>query len=253
MRRIARHISLLICIAWLLACGNETTTQTSQLRSISYLHALCHSHSVLITDDIVIRGHITANDIYNEISNTIVVSDDTAGIEIAIEGDDLYRTLPLFGEVSIRCAGLTLARDNGCPILGLAPTSYYAVDRIDSHAIDNYLSIAITEQPMNVAICNIAEITTAELLRYVAVERVSFIDEEQGQTWCERDTTTLHRYKTTIRHLCNGCDTLRVVVSGDCDYAATTLPSGILRCEGIIDTYNDDVALRIINYGVVEI
>ena len=235
------------------ACESNNEHASTVNHSIAYLHSLSRNYTVIIGEDIYVEGCIVANDILNEVQNTIVVADNFAGVEVKIEGRELHRYLPLFAKVRIRCTGLALGREGDCLVLGMPPTSEYVADRIPSSSATNYLSITSLDEHPPVMQCNIGDITPALLQRYISLEDVGFVDEEQGATWCEHDTSTPHSYLTTIRHLTNGIDTLQVVTSGECDYASTTLPSGMLRCEGIIEQHDHKVALRIINYGVASL
>lgn len=258
MRRIARHISLLCSLLLSIgigvtACENIDEQPSTTKHSIAYLHTLSRNYTVALGEDLYVEGYIVANDILNEVQNTIVVADDLAGVEIKIEGRELHLHLPLFAKVRIRCSGLALGHEGDCLVMGMPPTAEYVVDRIPSNNTLNHLSITSLDEHPPVTQCDIDCITSELFMRYVSLAGVRFIDEEQGATWCEHDTTTPHGYLTTIRHLTNGNDTLKVVTSGECDYASTTLPSGMLRCEGIIEQHDHEVALRIINYGITSL
>lgn len=253
MRRVAEYIVLMMSAVTLVMCSNDYEPRNSRICSIAYLNTLCRWAPTTITEDIVIEGYIVANDLRDEIIKAVVIADNTAGIEIKIDDNHLHRQLPLFSKVRVRCSGLTLGREGYRLIMGKTPTAQYSVDRIESYFVDNYFTIVAEDEPMSVPTCCISELSNDMLLRYVALNNVCFIDEEQGKAWCERDTTTLHGHLASVRHLTDGRDTLAVAVSGDCDYAATPIPAGNLHCEGIIDRQNGDIALRIIDYHVTHI
>jgi hypothetical protein len=211
---------------------------------ILYLWSLVRHGSRAIDSDLSIRGTIVANDKLNELNNSIVVADKSGGIEIAIQCDDIDSHLPLFSDVEVTLAGLNIGRVGSKCVVGHRPSGEYVVDRIDQRDIYLYIKPIGLPHSTPAKHLSISEIDMSHMLNYVCVENVRFIDEEQGLLWCERDTVT-HRYVTTLRHLTDGIDTLRVVTDKECRYASAPLPSGDITCYGIIDYYNRDVALRI--------
>ena len=98
--------------------------------SIAHLKTLCTSESVVITDGIAITGHIAANDLYGEYSRTIVLCDDSGGIEISVDTPRTAETFPIAARLTVHCSSLALGDYGGRVMLGAAPTSKYTVDRI---------------------------------------------------------------------------------------------------------------------------
>ena len=82
--------------------------------SVAYLKSLCDGKSsVAVTQDIIIRGFVTANDLYGEFYRTIVVEDASGGIAIAAEGSPLADLYPFGIVATVRCNGLTLCDYGG--------------------------------------------------------------------------------------------------------------------------------------------
>mgnify|MGYP006908051313 FL=1 len=90
--------------------------------SVAYLKSLCDGKSsVAVTQDIIIRGFVTANDLYGEFYRTIVVEDASGGIAIAAEGSPLADLYPFGIVATVRCNGLTLCDYGGKIQLGTTP------------------------------------------------------------------------------------------------------------------------------------
>ena len=106
--------------------------------SIAHLKTLCTSESVVITDDIAITGHIAANDLYGEYSRTIVLCDDSGGIEIAVDSRRTAETFPIAARLTVHCTSLALGDYGGRVMLGAAPTAQYTVDRISESDFARY-------------------------------------------------------------------------------------------------------------------
>ena len=100
--------------------------------SIAHLKTLCTSESVVITDDIAITGHIAANDLYGEYSRTIVLCDDSGGIEIAVDTRRTAETFPIAARLTVHCSSLALGDYGGRVMLGAGcekSTPLYIVSR----------------------------------------------------------------------------------------------------------------------------
>lgn len=217
---------------------------------IVYLWSLVDHGSTTINSDISIRGTIVANDKLNELNKSIVIVDNSGGIEIVMDCEAIDAKLPLFSDVEVTLSGLSIGRVGSKCVVGKRPLGEYVVDRIPEQEIDLYITPIAQPHAQPSHHLHIGEIESHHILNYICVENVRFIDEEHGRLWCERDSIT-HRYVTTIRHLTNGIDTLRVVVDKECQYSSAPLPSEDITCYGIVDYYDRDIALRISNQQVL--
>jgi len=193
-----------------------------------------------------ITGYVVANDKFKELSKSIVIADQSGGIELLIECDNINSLVPLFSKVRLRCTGLNIGRIGAKTIIGGYPTADYVVDRIDEHNIFNYLEIIDhgTKHPQPEKL-TIEEISPYTMLRYVAVHNLQLIAEERGKCWCDNDTTSYNRYVTTVRHFTSGNDTLRIVTHQACSYASQLAPKQPCTIHGVVDWHDGDIALRI--------
>ena len=90
--------------------------------TVAYLKSLCDGRSsAAVTQDITIRGFITANDLYGEFDRTIVVEDPSGGIAIAAGHPLLADDYPFGAVATVRCNGLTLCNYGGKIELGSEP------------------------------------------------------------------------------------------------------------------------------------
>lgn len=249
MRRIA-GISLL-----LIACACNTSSpptpdgDESGFTSIAHLKTLCHGSSTLITEALKIKGIVTANDIRREFPKTIILEDASGGIEIAIDHTTLADLFPLGAGVTVYCSGLAVGEYGGKVQLRARPTGDYSVDRIARTDIDRHLRCteqnAGTRQPRTV---RIKDANNKHTDTYVRFEDIYFI--EAGLLWCDQDPLTgdlIPSYRTLV-------DTERyeflVRILPDCHYATEPMPQGTGSVNGIIDYFNGELSLRIINYEV---
>jgi hypothetical protein len=77
-----------------------------------------HPDTLLITQDIVIKGIVTANDESGNIYKKFFIQDSTAGIDVEIDASNLYTAFKVGQRVFIECKGLYLGLYGGALELG---------------------------------------------------------------------------------------------------------------------------------------
>jgi hypothetical protein len=248
MSRIVLYISLILSA---IGCCDVEDATIGDYRSIASLWSYARRGTVQITEDIYIEGYVVANDKYGELSKAIVVADDSAGGAIEIDMDDINHHFLLNDEIVVRCAGLWLGRVGPKLYLGAEPMGDWVVDKIPTSKVGNYLfALPHNDNTPTFRQRKVAELEYRDVLSYVAIDGVALVAEEQGSCWADIDADTQHPI-TTIRHFHRDGDTIRVITDGNCIYATEYIPTFNLRLSGILDWYDGDFALRIINHGIV--
>lgn len=272
MRRIARWQSrvlrrasilwLCVVLAALVACrdtspaeffGEESEEKVEPMEplkghiSIEHLKTLAKGDATIIVSDIYIEGYVVANDLYGEYYKSIVLCDESGGIEISIDSRDLAVLFPLSARVVVHCSSLALGDYGGQLTLGAQPTAEYSVDRIAELDIARYFTIDKTNpcviKPQKVAI---AELTPALVGDYVMLEGVTF-GSQAGMMWCDKDLET-GDFITTKRLLTDGSgEQIMLTFIPSCTYAAETIPSGEGVVCGIVEYFDGEYSLRVIN------
>lgn len=219
--------------------------------SISHLKTLSKGVSTTINHDLSIEGYVVVNDLFGEYYKSIVLCDDSGGIEISIDSRKTAQLFPVGARVVVHCSSLALGDYGGAMVLGARPTGEYIVDRIAEDDIDRYFVIdrenAKNIEPQRVSL---AELTSAHINNYVAIHDVSF-GEQAGLSWCERDVAT-GEYITTDRLLYdNQGNSIVVRTDGHCLYAFEPIPAGYGAVMAVVDYFNDSYLLRIVNRKVL--
>lgn len=93
----------------------DITTNTT-IKELKALHS-SGSYEV-IENDLIFSAVVIANDSTGNFYKKIVVQDSTAGIELLIDGRDLYGKYPVGRKVFVKAKGLVLGDDNGVTQLG---------------------------------------------------------------------------------------------------------------------------------------
>ena len=215
--------------------------------SIEHLKTLAKGDATTIVSDIYIEGYVVANDLYGEYYKSIVLCDESGGIEISIDSRDLAVLFPLSARVVVHCSSLALGDYGGQLTLGAQPTADYSVDRIAELDIARYFTIDKSAprviKPQKVAI---AELGPSLVGDYVMLEGVTF-GTQAGMTWCDKDVET-GDFITTKRLLTDGSgEQIMLTFIASCTYAAETIPSGEGAVCGIVEFFNGEYSLRVIN------
>lgn len=254
-RRIGRL--LLIVLVWAcVGCRDEAPAssfeeyieeQITGRISVEHLKTLSNGDSTPIVEDIFIEGYVVANDLYGEYYKSIVVCDESGGIEISIDCSNLAAVFPVASRVIVHCSSLALGNYGGYLTLGAQPEGEYSVGRIAERDIARYFVIDKTS-PMVITPLTITidELTPALIGDYVLLNDVTF-GSQAGRPWCEVDAAT-GDILTTSRVLYdrNGGQMGLTVISR-CTYAQEYIPSGYGRVCGVVEYFNGEYSLKIVN------
>ncbi|MBQ3259855.1 MAG: hypothetical protein IJA66_02060 [Alistipes sp.] len=259
MRMIAQRALILLCSLWMItACGRTTTPEFSEipddesesgLVTIAYLKSRCQGLSSTIDADISIKGTVVANDLFGEFYKTLVLVDESGGIEILIDRERICADFPLYANVSVFCNGLAVGRVGGKVVLGAKPTGEYTTDRIADGDVSKYLY----RQPGDITSAvprkvHIADLGVEHISDYVLFEDVRFADEEVGDSWCNESNEA---FADTERHIVDADGNVLIVrLSAQCEYADEKIPAGRGAVCGILDYSGGAYFLRIANHEI---
>lgn len=115
-------------------------TATTSIKELKAMHTLGALEE--ITDDLIIRGIVVADDRSGNFFRQLILQDSSAGIELRIDETDLFNEYPIGREVFVRCKGLWLGDYNGVTQLGGGTNlddGELELARIPSALIDQYL------------------------------------------------------------------------------------------------------------------
>lgn len=246
--RFSLLISGLLLLCGAAGCDRATAPQYDPPAvgtvSIAGLKNRCHSASVLITEAIAVEGIVTANDEQGERVKSLVIEDESGGIEIAVDCTQLYARYPIGTVLTVLCQGLALGDYGGKIQLGAPPAGEYTVDRIPEATLLQYLRPTGSQWRVP-ARRTFRELAPQHIDTYVRFDGVAFARTEQGEPFSAADSII------TERHLIdNAGDTLTVRLRPTCIYAAEPIPAGTGSVMGIVDYFNGRYSLCIANYGV---
>ena len=218
--------------------------------SIAHLKSLCHTDRVVITDDISIEGHIIVNDLYGEFIKSIIVADESGCIEISVDCTSTADVFFVGARMVVSCSSLALGDYGGRIILGAATSDEYSVGRIAEKDFSRYFLID-TSKPKEIIpqVTQISKIGVTHIGNYIELRDVRFIDGGSAE-WCDKDTES-GEYVTTERTITDPAgNEFTVRTLAECVYRNETLPQGECTLRGIVDYFNGQYSLRVINHQI---
>ena len=247
-----RIVILLIALAFW-ACNDSVAPfdETPHgVVTIAHLKSLAKSESHTITDDISIEGYVVANDLFGEYYKSIVISDESGGIEIAIDANKTSTQFPISARVVVYCSGLTIGDYGGRLTLGAKPAGGYAVDRISSKDISRYFVVdKSAPKAIEPTRLKINEIKEGHIGNYIRLDDVTFAA-QAGISWCDKDPIS-GEYITTERTLCDrNARSLAVRTIAECRYCNEKIPASYGALCGIVEYFNGNYSLRIVNHMI---
>ncbi len=209
-----------------------------QTVSVAYLKSLYNGAPVRITGEWRISGAVVSDDRHGNFYHTLVMNDDTGGIEVRLDMDEIFKRFWIHSRVTVRCNGLWIGSYGGSLQLGAEPFGDYQTQPLPGTAIAEH--IAIDREHYGEVLprtLTFGELTAGDESTFAAFEGVRFVDEERGMSWSQADADT-------DRHLVDAAgDTLVVRTSRHATFASRLLPSGTGRIEGVLSRFNDKYQL----------
>lgn len=224
---------------------NQEDSHTQTEISIAYLKSMWEGHPKVITEDCIIRGRVVSTDLFGNFYHSIFVQDDTAGIEVLLNGNNLYETFLFKGYVEIRLLKLTLGAYGGFVQLGYSGSGTdYQVTAIPESEIyrlvKSYTPAEITD--FDYDSYTVSELTDRQLGKFICVAGVEIIEEQMGLALCDEGEVT----ERTLRDVSGNTIGLRTFPWAL--FAYDKLPLGSGNVYGILTSFNGQYRMRINNY-----
>ncbi|HHH52928.1 MAG TPA: DUF5017 domain-containing protein [Bacteroidetes bacterium] len=188
-----------------------------------------------ITDDLVFSAIVIANDSTGNFYKKIVVQDETGGLEILIDGRDLYGKYPVGRKVFVKAKDLVVGDDYGIVQLG-ALLSDGALVSIPFQQVGDIVVGGSLNNPITAKELSFSQVTDNDLSTLVKFNDVEFSSSELGSTFADG---TAHVDKNRILEDCSKKEFI-IRTSGYAEFANDTLPSlkGSLMC--VVGKYRSD-------------
>ena len=201
-----------------------------------------------ITGDLIIKGVVTSDDRPGNFYKTLVIQDNTAGIEVKIDNSSLFQSYPVGREIYIRCKGLKLSDYNGViQIIGSAVQEGSQLTELGLTEAQERLNIVRGCPNMFVTpkVVTMADLTSAShrdlISTLIKLEKVQFTQCDAARSYADPVT------QSSLNRELENCDGNKVLVrsSGFADFAGSLTPSGNGTLTAVFSVYNNDKQLSI--------
>jgi hypothetical protein len=186
----------------------------------------------------IISGVVIANDKSGNFYETIVIADETAGIEIKIEKRSLFNTFPVGRRVFVKLDGLVLGDYNELIQIGYSSGDNGFIG-IPGEYIDDYVLGGSINNPIQVDTLTVSQLNNNYFSMLVTLKDVQFADSELGKTYADG------LYKQTENRTLVSCTGEEILIrtSGYASFANNELPQGKGTITAVLSNYRETLQL----------
>ncbi|WP_207496263.1 DUF5689 domain-containing protein [Aridibaculum aurantiacum] len=220
----------------------DTNTTIRQLKNLSP----SSGQLIEITNDVVFKGRVTANDRSGNIYKMIYLQDESAAIGIELDATGLYNQYPLGREVYVKAKGLYLVNEAG--MLKLATRTVVqgtpTVSAIPSTLIDRYIvrgELKDRVEPVDVTLAQLDNLSQYQSM-LIRLTDFEVANADLNKTFAD---TSANRATTNINFRnCSG-GSIIVRSSGYANFAGIRVPQGRGTVTAIFTVFNTTKQLLI--------
>lgn len=195
-----------------------------------------------ITDEIIISGVVVMDDRSGNYYKKFVIQDETGGIEISLDQNNIYNDYPVGRKVYVKCKGLTRTSYGGNPQLGYGIDERQSIVSIPFVMADDYIVKANYPNEIKIDTFTFDELYRVDdnarnLNRLVAIRDVEFPEGGSGTTYAAANTST-----DRILRGCGASNSggdLVVRTSNYARFQGQPLPAGTGVIVGLYTKYNN--------------
>lgn len=194
-----------------------------------------------ITEDIILRGVVVANDVTGNVYKQIVISDGNDAIIIGINTSGLYATLPIGQMVALDCKGLSMGGYCYLPQIGIPyNTEKYGIQigRMSKQMFEQHIKLLNEPNeyyseliPLELTEEFLADSKNKDLCpRYVIMKGVEFKEANGTELYVPGNEITERNVKI-------GSQNVIFRLSNYADFAKMVIPTGKLDIKGVLTRY----------------
>lgn len=263
MKSISKKISsifLLVLVAASTGCiqdkfdqppvsGSDPNMQATH--TIAQFKALYTGTSFEVTDSVILKGVINADDKTGNFYKVITFQDSTAGIAIRVDGNSLFSTYPVGRRIFVKMKGLFVGEYNGMIQIGGAKTagSTSEVEAIPSSILDKFIVKGSLNNVITPKVTTIDQLTNADQNMLVRLDSVEIAISDTNKTYA--NFATQQSANINVKD-CNS-NTAVMRNSGYADFANVPLPNGRGSLTCIYSVFGSTKQLLIRNTNDVQL
>ncbi len=193
---------------------------------------------VEIEDELIFDAIVVANDSTGNYFKSLVIQDETGGIELSINAVNLFNQFPVGRRIYINCKGLVISAYNN--LIQLGGNTYVDDDGelrlggIEEILIDQYIVKGAPGQEVKAReISSFSELKLEDQSTLVRLNNVQFSSSDTSSTYADDDQKSA--YNLTIEN-CGG-EEMTLRTSGYADFAGDNVPNKKGTITGIFSVF----------------
>jgi hypothetical protein len=215
--------------------GLPDITPNTTIQELKALHTI-GTEDKRIDTDIIIGGIVVADDESGNFFKTIIIEDETGGIELRLNSVGLYNSFPIGRQVSVLCEGLYIGDYNGVIQLNGSPEEPLEEALIGDHVIGGARDQDIIPDTLS-----ISELSGHNISTLVYFRELQFVSSDTGVVYADvPNRKSINR----ILEDCNG-NTILLRTSGFADFGDGLTPAGRGSLTAVFSVFGDTKQLMI--------
>lgn len=183
----------------------------------------------IINEDIIISGIVNIDDREGNYYKKITIQDETGGIEILLDQNNLYNDFPVGRKIYVKLKGLYKGDNSETPQIGYTPDGTGSLSNIPYTIIDRHIVKANYPNeltPIEVTLADLASPGSAKHLinKLVIIKDAEFAPELIGQTFA--DPASIRSATNRTLQECGSSTKIVLRTSGYAKFQPETIPGG---------------------------
>lgn len=210
-------------------------TVTTTIAALKATHTI---GTIEALTDGIISGIVVANDKSGNYYQTLVIADETGGIEIRIDKRSLFNVFPVGRKVFVKLAGLVMSDNNNLVQIGYMSNEDGVVPIPNEYVEDHIIGGSINH-PVNTDTLTITQVKDGYMSTLITLKDVQFVEEDLGKTYADGT------FKVTTNRTLEDCNGKLILLrtSGYASFANATIPEGKGTITVVLSKYRDDYQL----------
>lgn len=223
--------------------GSVDITPNATIQSLKALHV--PGQFVTVEEELILRTIVVADDASGNYFKTLVVQDETGGIELKLNSIGLHNQYPIGRELFIFCKDLVISDFNNLIQLGggtfINNSGNLQLAGVEEILIGQHVIAGKRNQSVEPTLMSIDQISLSAMSTLIRLEGVEFETSHVGQVYANGTN------QTALNRTLQDCDGRTIILrtSGFANFADAVTPAGNGRITAVLGVFGNTIQLAI--------
>jgi Family of unknown function (DUF5689) len=225
--------------------GGVAPAANTKIKALKALHITTGGGFDVITTDAIIEGVVIMDDKSGNYYKSLVIQDETGGIEVKFNDGYLFNSYPLGTVMTIKCKNLQLTDYKGITQLIGGTNVVAGVTKYVGITQDQIVNLVFSKSgtPASPKLVTINALTDDMVSTLVSFDKVEFVTSDLGKTYAD----AAGKISKNLYFSDCAANELTIRTSGYADFAGTTVPDKNGKIVGVLGIYNGTYQLALRN------